>query len=80
MAQLVGNTRHERNLGTDDDEIDVERVGEREQPFPIVGTNRVAGAERGDAGIAGGGVELAQALALGELPGERVLAAAGTDD
>jgi len=39
----------------------------------------VAAAERGDAWIAGGGVELREARRLAELPGERVLASARAD-
>jgi hypothetical protein len=40
----------------------------------------VATAERGDAGVPGRCVELVERLVLGELPGERVLATARTDD
>ena len=39
---------HERHLGPDDDEIDVERAREPEQPFGVVGANRMALGERGD--------------------------------
>ena len=40
----------------------------------------MAAAERGDAGVPGRCVELVERLALGELPGERVLAPPRTDN
>ena len=57
-----------------------ERLGEREEPLAVLGAHRMAGAERGDAGVPGRRVQLAEPRALRELPRERVLAAAGADE
>lgn len=80
MTKLVRDAGDERRFGADDDELRRQRHREPEQAVAVVGANRVAPAEAGDAGIAGGGVQLGQRRALRESPGERVLARAGADE
>ena len=57
-----------------------ELAAEREQSLAVLRAHRVALPEGGDAGVAGRGVQLVELRARGELPGERVLAAARPDD
>ena len=80
IPELVGEARDQRSFGPDDDEVDCEPPAERHERLVIVRANAVAGAERGDARISRGRVELAEPSALRELPGERVLSAAAADD
>ena len=80
VAEVVGEPGDERRLRPDDDEVDAELVAEPEQRLRVVRPERVAGAEAGDARVAGGGVQVAEPRALGDLPRERVLAPARADD
>ncbi len=64
-AEHVGEARDERHLGADDDEIDLERAGEAEHGLDVVGPHRMAVPERGDAGVAGRGMQLASGAATG---------------
>ena len=79
VAQLVGDAGDERALRPDHDEVGVEGRRKAEEAVTVVGTNRMALAERGDAGVAGGGVEVGQRGARRQAPGERVLAGARAD-
>ena len=80
MAKRVCQARHERRLRADHDEVGLELPAKPEQALGVPGADRVALSEAGDPGIPGGGVERLEARALGDLPGERVLATPGADD
>ena len=80
MAEVVRDPGDERRLRPDDDEVDAELVAEPEQRLRVVGPQRMTGAEPGDSGVAGGGVEVAERRALGDLPRQRVLTTARADD
>jgi hypothetical protein len=56
----VRDTGDERRLGADDDEVDVERAREPQQPVGVVRGDRVTRRERRDAGAARGGMELVE--------------------
>ncbi len=73
-AEAVDDAIGERDFGADNGEIDAERFGQGER----IG-RATAGRDGGYARIAGSGVEM-DASGLGELPGDGVFAAAGTDD
>ena len=75
VAKRVCQARDERRLRADHDE-----VAKPEQALGIPGADGVALSDAGDPGIPGGGVERLEARALGELPGERMLATPGADD
>ena len=77
--QHVGDSGDERRLGPDHHEVDVERMREREQPLRVLGADRMALGEPRDARASRGGMEIGQGRCLRELPGERVLAPARTD-
>src|SRR6202011_2044942 len=78
--QVVGETGDERRLRPDDDEVCVEGARQLHDALRVLRTHGMAGSERGDPGVAGGRMQLAQARARAELPGERVLASAGTHE
>jgi hypothetical protein len=80
MAQLVGEARDERRFGADDDEVDPQLQGERDERGMVVGAHGMAVGKRGDTGVAGSGVQLVEVRATGERPGERVLATSRPDD
>ena len=80
VSQLVGDTRDERCLRPHHNEIDLERRREGEQPFGVLGADGMAATESGDAGVAGRRMELVEARRLAQLPGERMLACARTDE
>src|SRR5581483_6833158 len=80
VAQLVGDARDERRLRPDDDEVDVERASEADEPVAVVGAHRMALRECGDSRVAGRRVQLVEERAPAELPGERVLTSSGADD
>ena len=63
--ELVADAGDERRLGPDHDEVDVERAGEREQALAVVRAHRMALPERGDARVAGRGVQLVELGARG---------------
>ena len=79
MPELVGNAGDEGRFRTDNDEVGIECSGEVKEPLAILRVNGVALAEGGDAGVARGGVQLVEARRLAQLPRERVLASARTD-
>ena len=54
-------------------------TGQREEALAVLGAHGMAAAERGDARVAGGGVELVEIRRLAELPRERVLASPRAD-
>jgi hypothetical protein len=80
MAQLVGETRHERSLGPDDDEIDPELARERDERAVVVRAHGMAVGERGDAGVARRRVQLVESVAPRERPRECVLATPRSHD
>ena len=80
VAQLVGDTGDERRLRPDHDEVDLERAREPEQPLQVDRPYRMARADLRDSGVSGRGVKLLELRALGELPRERVLPAARSDE
>jgi hypothetical protein len=79
MAQFVSDTVHERRLGADDDEVDVEGMREPEQSLRVLGADRMAFAEGGDPRASRRGVQLERAGVPGELPCQRVFASARPD-
>ena len=80
MAQLVGETRDERRLGPDDDEIDPELARERDERGVVVGARGVAVGERSYSRVARSRMQLADTRAAGERPGERMLTTSRPDD
>jgi hypothetical protein len=80
MAELVGEARDERCLGPDDDEVDPELAGERDERDVVVRAHGMAVGERRDSRVAGSGMQLVEVAAAGERPGERVLATSRPDD
>src|SRR5205814_10670480 len=74
-AQEVGEPRDERQLRSDDGEVDPELAAKPEQALSVLGPDRMAFAEPRDSRISRRGVERLEARALFELPGQRVLAA-----
>ena len=80
MPEDVGDPCDERRLGPDDDEVDGERPGEREQALGVIRRHRVTRRERGDARVPGRGVQLGQQGRGAELPGERVFPPTRPDD
>src|SRR5207245_7670181 len=78
--QRDGQARDERRLGPDDDEVDPQLQGQRDERTVVVGAHGMAVRERGDSRVAGRRVQLVEAAAAGERPGERVLAAPRSDD
>ena len=80
MAQLVGETRNERRLRADDDQVDPELARERDERGMVVGTHGMAVGERRDSGIAGSGMQLVEVTAAGERPGECMLPTSRPDD
>ena len=80
VAQLVGEARDERRLGADDDEVDPELTRKRDERTVVVGADGMAVSERCDSRVAGSGVQLVEAVAAGERPGERMLATPRPDD
>jgi hypothetical protein len=80
MAQLVGETRDERGLRADDDEVDPELARERHERVGVIGTHGMAVGECRDSWVARSGVQLVEAAATGERPGECMLATSRPDD
>ena len=58
MAQLVGEPGDERRLGADDDEVDPELAGERDDRGVVVCAGRMAVGEARDSRVARSGVQL----------------------
>ena len=80
VAQMVGKARDERRLRTDDDEVDLQLAGEGQQPFGVLRPHRMAVRKSGHSGVSGRAMQRLQLGATGDLPGERVLATARSDD
>ena len=66
MPEPVGDARDERRLRPDHDEVGRDRPRQVEQAVAVVGTHRMAVAERRDPGIAGRRVERGERRALRE--------------
>ena len=79
-AKRVGETEHERQLGPDHDEVDVERAREAEEPLRVLRPNRMTLGNRGDPRVSGCGVQLRQRRRPRKLPGKRMFATARADD
>ena len=62
MAKAVGDTCDERRLRPDHDQVGGEYTRQVEQCLAVVGPHGMALGERGDAGVAGGGM-------FAQLPG-----------
>ena len=80
VAHGVGDARDQRRLGTDDDEVGAERLGQVGDGGTVQRVDVVQRGERRDARVAGRGVHLGDRRIAGEGERERVLAAAGADD
>ena len=80
VPKRVGDPGDERHLGADDHEVDAEGVAQVEEALRILRAHRMALAEACDARVPGRGVERCEPGALGELPGECVLAPPRADD
>ena len=80
-GESIGDAEAQRQLRTDDGEVDLLALGERERARRDreMSTGNGPG-ERGDAGIARGADELADVAIGGEPGDERVLARAAADD
>jgi hypothetical protein len=76
MAKLVCHTGDERSFRPDDDEVDFVLAAEGEQPFAVLGSNRVAVADLRDPRVSRRRVQLLAGLALGQLPRQRMLSPA----
>jgi hypothetical protein len=74
MAKLVGHTGDKRRFRPDHDQVDLVLAAEREQPFAVFGSDRMALADLCDSGVPGCGVQFLALLALSELPGQGMLA------
>ena len=79
-TQRIRETGDQRDLGADDDEVDLERAREPEQALGVLGTDGMTVRERRDAGVARRRVQLLEERRLRELPRERMLTTARADD
>src|SRR6185437_5993864 len=77
--ELVDESRDQRRLRPDDDEIDVFFLGESEDRVDIGRRDRHAGRFLGDAGIAWRAIKLVAQRRGGDRPAERMLASARSD-
>src|SRR5947208_3536542 len=80
VAKLVGQACHEGRFRSDDDEVDFMLAAEREQSLAVLRPDRMAMANPGDPRVSRRSMQLFAVLALGQLPGERVLAPARPHD
>ena len=78
-AQPVGETGDQRRLRADDDEIDGVFGAEAQDRGVVLDVHGHERRHLGDAGIAGRRIQRAETRRLRKLPGERMLAAAGSD-
>ena len=74
--KAVGHARHQRRVGADHDEVDFQPLGERHLARDILGADIDAFGDLGDAGIAGGAVELGAERRGRNRPAQRMFAAA----
>ena len=79
LEKAVGEPQGQRQLGPHDGEVHALPRGDRHQPLDVGVLQRDAVGMPGDPRIPRRGEEPAEPRALGELPGERVLAAATAD-
>ena len=79
-SQRISEAEHERQLGSDHDEPDLEVVGKRYQAADVVDGDLVAGRDPRDAGVAGRAMQFATGGARGERLRQRVLPPARTDE
>jgi hypothetical protein len=75
----VGHAADTRGLGAHDHEVDVQRVREGEESFTVLGANRMALAQTGDAGTAGCGMQVHRRALPREPPGQGMLPPTGSD-
>ena len=80
LAQAIGQTRHQRHLGSDDDQVDVVASGEAGQAIGVVQREIETPRMLGDPRVARRRPQMLDERTLGDLPGERVLATAGADE
>jgi hypothetical protein len=80
MPELVGSPGDQRRFRTDHRELDPRRAAEVDEALDILASNRVAPAQPGDSRVPRRGMELGQAGAADERPGEGVLTPARADD
>src|SRR2546425_5187972 len=80
VEEAIGEAGDERRLRPHHGEVDPLAPSERDETVERVGGEGDAHRVAGDAGVAGCREQRRDARALGDLPGERVLAAAPADD
>ncbi len=73
MPERIGDALHERRLGPDDDEVDVEGVRQPQETLCVLGPDRVALAERRDTRAPGRSVQI-DGSGPRQTPRERMLA------
>ena len=71
---------YEGRFRPDDDKVDLVFAAEREQSLTVLGPDGMTMAQLGDSGISRRCVQLVAVLALGQLPGECMLAPARPHD
>ena len=80
LPQGVGDPGDQRSLGPDDDEVDVESLGQRGHGGGIVRIDRLGVGDLRDPGIAGSGDDGVDLGVAGESKDEGVFTGARTDD
>ena len=80
LAEIITQSRDQRRLRTDDDQLDALVATKRDDDVVIGRIDRDALGDLGNSGITGRAVELGQQRACAQRPGERVLAAARADE
>ena len=78
--EIVDNAGAERHFRSDDDEVDFLLLAKRDHRRVVAEVERHAFGLLRDAGIAGGAIELVGERAGRHLPGQRMLASAGTNN
>ena len=76
----VDETEHERDFGSDDDEVDAVVLRRGDDAVEVGGSDVEVAGDGGCAGVAGGDEEVSEALRLAEFPCLRVFPRAGADD
>ena len=80
LGDGVRDPGDQRRLGTDDDQVHAELLGQRGDIGTVHRVDVVESGDGGDPGVARRGVHLGDVRVEGECPGQRVLAPAGADD
>src|SRR5262249_52791316 len=80
VREAVDEPERERQLGTDDGQVDAMLAREGEEPGQVVRRDRHALRLYRDPGVPGRAPERVDARTLAELPDEGVLASAAADD